>query len=169
MATHEDATKIVLTGTIFLFLLCSPVAAQNITGTITGAVEDPSGAGVPQAAVVALKTETGISYSTVTSAGGVYVVPLLPLGSYQVTVEAAGFRKFVRSGLSLSADERLRVDVHLQLGAVSEQMMVSASAPLVQTDQATLGASFQTSSFNDLPINRSVVGMLALVPGMQSN
>ena len=152
-----------------VLLAAIPALAQNITGTITGAVEDPTGAGVPQTPVVALNTERGISYKAVTSSEGVYVLPLLPLGDYQVTIEAPGFRKFVRGGLTLGADQRLRVDARLELGPVAEQVTVSAGAPLVTTDQATLGGSFSTSNFENLPIGRSVVGVMQLVPGTQAN
>ena len=118
---------------------------------------------------MALNIERGINYKTVTGAGGVYVLPLLPVGEYQVTIEAAGFRKFVRGGMALGGDERLRVDARLELGPMAEQVTVSGSAPLINTDQATLGASFSTAGFDELPIGRSVVGMMALVPGVQAN
>ena len=117
-------------------LLAAPLAnAQNITGTITGVVSDPSGAGVPEAPVIGLNTETGISYKTTTEGGGVYVLPLLPVGTYQVSIEAQGFRKLVLSGLTLGGDERLRADARLVLGAVAETVTVSGGPPLVTTDQ----------------------------------
>jgi hypothetical protein len=105
----------VLAGVAALCLSGQRAFAQNITGTITGVVEDPSGAGVPQTAVTVINTERSISYKTVTGSEGVYVLPLLPLGDYQVTIEAAGFRKFVRGALTLGADQRLRVDARLEL------------------------------------------------------
>ncbi len=136
----------VLAGLACLLLAALPAFGQSITGTLTGTVEDQSGAGVPHAPVVALNTERGITYQAVTSAEGVYVLPLLPVGDYQVTIEAPGFRKFVRSGVGLGADERLRVDARLEVGQISEQVTVTAGAPLVKTDQATLGASFSATS-----------------------
>src|SRR5512133_1159135 len=128
---------------------------QSITGTIAGTVEDQTGAAVPQALVVALNTETGITHKTATGDAGVYVLPLLPLGEYQVTIEAAGFKKFGRGGLKLEAEQRLRVDARVELGSVSEEVTVSAAPPLVTTDQATLGRSFSPAQFDNVAISRS--------------
>lgn len=71
------------------------LVAQNITGTISGVVEDPSGGRIDNAAITALNADTGISYRTSTSNGGLYVLPLLPVGRYRVAVETAGVKRFV--------------------------------------------------------------------------
>src|SRR5215468_482368 len=92
-----------------LFVLTSMLPAQSITGTITGVVQDPSGARVANATVVAANEETGVSYRTNTSEAGLYVIPQLPLGRYAVSVTSTGFKMYVRSDLALTADERLRV------------------------------------------------------------
>ena len=160
------STVRLIKASITLALLAPLTFGQNITGTITGAVEDPSDAAVPQAAVVALNTERGISYKTVTGASGVYTLPLLPVGEYQVTIEAQGFKKFVRGGLKLGGDDRLRIDARLELGAVADTVTVSAGAPLIKTDQATLGASFTSSGFDNLPVGRTVSSVMTLVPGV---
>src|SRR5204863_818272 len=150
----ETTMSLIRTVVICVLLSVTAALAQNITGTLTGAVEDQTGAGVQQTTVVALNTDTGISYKTVSGAAGVYVLPLLPLGNYQITVEAAGFKKFVRSGLVLGADERLRVDCRLELGPLADQITVSGAAPVVTTDQATLGASVAATNFTSSPIGR---------------
>ncbi|MBI3679591.1 MAG: TonB-dependent receptor [Acidobacteria bacterium] len=146
-----------------------PSAAQNITGTIAGNIDDATGAIVPNAQVVARNLDTGITYRTIGTDAGMYVLPLLPLGNYEVTIEVTGFKKFVRTGLALRADQRLRVDVRLELGSVAESVTVSGGAPLVKTDQSAIGGSFTPSQFEVLPIGRSVVSMMKLVPGIQSN
>lgn len=140
--------------------------SQNITGTITGVVVDQSGGNVAGAKVVAINTGTGIGYNATTTGAGVYVLPSLPPGRYEVTVENAGFKKSVRSNLSLGADQRLRADIALELGAVSEKVVVTAEAPLVQSEQANLGTSFEGANITKLPVGRSPFAVLTLVPGV---
>ena len=89
---------------------------QNISGTITGTVDDPAAARVMGAAVEAVNQDTGVRYHSSTNDAGIYVIPELPLGTYTVTVESRGFKTFVRSKLELGADSRLRVDAVLELG-----------------------------------------------------
>ena len=140
--------------------------AQNITGTITGTVEDQTGARVIGASVTALNVEAGVAYRAKSSEAGVYVLPLLAVGKYQVIAQADGFKKFVANELALGADQRLRVDVRLELGSVTEEVKVTASSPLIQTDQSALSSSFSTADFENLPIGRSVTVPLELVPGI---
>ncbi|MCC6367940.1 MAG: carboxypeptidase regulatory-like domain-containing protein [Bryobacterales bacterium] len=156
---------------ILLFVLCGGVmaTAQNITGTIVGTVQDQSGAPVLSAEITALNTDTGIPYKAATNETGAYVLPLLPPGSYQVIIEVSGFKKFLRDGLRLGADQRLRVDAKLEIGAVSEQVTVSGAASFIKTDQAALGDSFVPEDFIDLPISGNVTNLMQLVPGIAAN
>lgn len=148
--------------------LAGSASAQNIEGTITGLVQDPSGAVVPGAKVTALNQETGVAYPAAATSAGVYVIPQVPMGRYTVTVEARGFRTFEQSGLELVAGAPLRVDVHLELGNATQTVTVSGAAPLVQTENATLGSDFTQSQFDALPIGRDPGGVLALLPGAES-
>ena len=107
---------------------------QNIAGTITGVVEDPSGARVIGATITAVNQDTNVRYPSISTEAGTYVIPELPLGDYTVTVEAGGFKKSVRSNLPLGADSRLRVDIRLELGGATETVTVSSAAPLVESD-----------------------------------
>ncbi|MCC6394273.1 MAG: carboxypeptidase regulatory-like domain-containing protein, partial [Bryobacterales bacterium] len=154
-----------------ILILCCAVTgvAQNITGTIVGTVQDQTGAPVVNAGVTALNTDTGIPYKTASNDTGAYVLPLLPPGGYQVAIEVSGFKKFVRGGLSLGANQRLRVDAPLELGSVSEQVTVTGAAPLVKTDQAALGDSFTSQDFINLPISGNVSNLMQLVPGIGAN
>src|SRR5579859_7619639 len=117
-------------GTLLLsiLVLAGLSRAQNIAGTITGVVEDPSGARVIGATITAVNQATNVRYSSITTEAGIYVIPDLPLGDYTVTVEAGGFKRSVRSDLPLGADERLRVDVRLELGGATETVTVSGAA-----------------------------------------
>src|SRR5438105_505117 len=114
-------------------LLLAGLSQAQITGTLTGVVEDPTGARVAGAAVAALNQETNVRYSAVTTGAGVYVIPQVPLGDYTITVEAAGFKTSRRGDVSLGADARLRVDVQLELGGTKETVTVSGAAPLVES------------------------------------
>ena len=147
-------------------VFCVRMPAQDITGTITGEVSDPSGAKIPGFSVAALNVNTGVTYRTKGTKAGVYVLPLVPAGEYQLTVDAANFKTFVRSGLTLTAEQRLRADVALEIGSVSERVRVTAEAPMVQSEQATVGSTFASDEFTRLPLGRNALGALLVVPGM---
>lgn len=102
-----------------IFLICvlaSRALAQSTTGSIGGTVTDPSGAVIPNAAIMVTDLGTNIETRTTTDQSGSYVVTPLPIGLYSVAVEAKGFKKFVASGIQLNVQDRLRVDATLQLG-----------------------------------------------------
>src|SRR5262249_42988543 len=120
---------------VFLLLTAS-LLAQSDRGTVTGTVSDPANALVPGATVVARHTETGAQYETVTTPTGNYTLPALQIGVYEVTVSAAGFNKSVQQGVRVQVAQTLRVDVTLQVGATTESISVSASAPLLKTESA---------------------------------
>lgn len=154
----------------FLVIALITVAyAQGITGTITGLVSDPSGARVVGANVTALNVDTGIRYSTASNDTGAYVLPLIPVGRYELTIENSGFKKLTRSDLQLGADQRLRVDAFLELGAVAEGVTISGEAPLVKTDVSSLGSSFVPSQLENLPIGRDALNMMKSIPGVQAS
>ena len=117
-------------------LLASAAAllAQSDRGTITGTISDPAGAVVPNAAVEARNTDTGANYPVAASGTGNYTIPELPSGTYQVTVTAPGFKKFIRTGLIIQAAQTIRVDAALEVGSASESVTVEAEAPLLKTE-----------------------------------
>src|SRR4051794_20063190 len=111
-------------------LLYSPVQAlaQEASAGITGRVTDPTGAGVVGAAVVARDEQRGTEWPTKTNEEGIFAFPRIPVGTYEVRVEAPGFKTFVQPHLTLELNQRARVDAPLEVGAVSEQISVSADA-----------------------------------------
>src|SRR5580693_6991411 len=125
-----------------IVLLAVSAFGQSITGTITGVVEDPTGARVSGAAISALNQDTNVRYPASTTGAGLYTIPDLPLGKYTITAEATGFKKSVRTDLQVGAADRLRVDLRLELGGTSETVIVSSAAPLVESERATIGGSF---------------------------
>jgi hypothetical protein len=130
-------------------------------------VSDASGAVVPGAGVAALNTETGIRQTTQTNAQGFYVFPVLPVGHYDVTVQAKGFREYRQNGLMIDVNSALRVDVALEVGAVTQEVSVSATAAHVDTTSTQMGEVIGSQKMVGLPLNgRSFTDLLALQAGV---
>ncbi|HEX8891723.1 MAG TPA: carboxypeptidase-like regulatory domain-containing protein, partial [Terriglobales bacterium] len=101
--------------------------------TITGTVTDPSGSAVLGANVTAKSVERGISYTAVTNDAGIYRIPLLPVGNYDLRVEKTGFQTAMYPAFTLVLNQVARVDVELKLGAVSQTVEVTGAAPILKT------------------------------------
>ena len=114
---------------LVLFLLV-PIAFAQTTGTATlvGTVTDNTGAIVPGASVKIVNTETQFVYNGATNPEGAYYVPNLIPGTYSLTIEAPGFKRHVREGIILRTSEQPRIDVKLEVGAVTESIQVTGSA-----------------------------------------
>jgi len=156
-------------GFLSLVLLAYPagiLTAQG-TGTIYGNVTDPSGSALTEARVTARMVERGLTRSSTVNMSGAYVLPLLPIGTYAITVEANGFKQFTRRGVSLTGDENVRVDVQLEIGALAESVTVTAEAPLVDSRSSVIGTLIDSRRVTELPINgRNVVALAAILPGI---
>ena len=135
-------------------LLCAPAFAQLDAGVIVGRVTDQSGAVVPDAKITVVAIDTNFEYPTVTTANGDYRVPALHPGSYRLTVEAAGFKKMVREGLTLRMSENLQVDLKLEIGEVAESVEVTAAAPLLDTQTSSGGKVVEGDYFYKLPTSQ---------------
>jgi hypothetical protein len=136
-----------------LFCLVLPVTAQVDTGTILGTVRDPSGAVVPGAKITVLNEGTSFTQVTTTSGSGNYVVTPLRIGTYSVEVEQPGFKKQRRSGQELNIQQQLVVDFNLEPGEVSTTVDVTGEAPILQTENGSVGQVVGSQSVNDLPLN----------------
>jgi hypothetical protein len=151
------------------------VAAQQITGSIRGTVFDPSDAIVQSATVTARQIETGLIRAATSDRQGEYVLIELPIGHYQLRVQAKGFQKYLQQGISLGVNETATVGIHLKLGAEAQQVEVSADAGLVQSTVSSLGETVMEREILDLPLdgrNFSQLGLLQpgvvpLTPGLQ--
>ena len=152
-------------------------AAQSDRGTITGTVSDPTGAVIPGANVVATKTETGVQYQTLSTETGNYTLGQLPAGTYQLSVELPGFKKYTRQGITVLVAQTLRIDVSLEVGTATDQVTVSADAPLLRTESSEVSHNIAAKVMNDLPILgiggtqsgsagiRNPYAMVNLIPG----
>lgn len=148
--------------------LASSTFGQSPLGTITGTVTDPQGASVPGADVTARHVGTNLAYKGRTSDSGVFVIPSLPIGAYEVTLTAAGFKTFVRSGIVLEVAQRMRLDVALEVGALGESITVTGEIARVQTEDSSLGTVVEKQRIENLPLNgRHVFNLVKLVAGVQ--
>src|SRR5260370_3594412 len=144
--------------------------AQTTSATVAGTVTDRTGAVVIDAKVTATNTGTNLQRSVKTNAQGEYRIEFLPVGQYSVLVEAASFKRFVQTGVTLEIGQTVRVDPTLDVGATGETIEVLAVAPLVNTSNPELGRTVGNQEIVDLPIvNRNVYTLLDLTPGVQRN
>jgi hypothetical protein len=147
----------------------STMPAQEYRGTFSGSVTDQQGAAIPKAKIVVTETRTGTKTTANTEATGDYTLPFLAPGEYEMTAEAAGFKRAVRQGLKLSAGEHPVIDLQLEVGAVSDSVTVSAEAPLVVASNASVGQTVTTKEVEDLPVNgRAPIMLMALAMGVIS-
>ena len=145
-----------------------PATAVGPTGTIVGTVVDPSEAVIPKSRVTVRNQGTNAIREVLTDDDGDFSVPLLSPGVYEVTAESTGFRRSVYSDVILHVDQTVRVDFELQIGQPSEQVVVTESVPLVQTDTSTLGQVIERKQVSELPLNeRNFLTFALLVPGGQ--
>src|ERR1700742_3617264 len=121
-----------------LFVLASTIYAQGNSGTITGTVSDPEGAVVASAAIEAKRVETSAVFTAASSSTGNYTLSQLPTGTYELTVNVPGFKKFVRQNLVLPVAQTLRIDATLDVGSNTETVTVAAAAPLLKTESGEL-------------------------------
>jgi hypothetical protein len=127
--------------------------AQVTSATLSGTVSDDTGAVIPGAAVSTTNANTGATRATETDARGVYHLPLLPVGDYDLRVELQGFQAAVRPGIRLTVGLEATINITLRVGAVTESVEVTGEAPIVETTTSTLAALVDDEQIRDLPLN----------------
>ena len=135
-----------------ILLIVPGVFAQSDRGTITGTVADQTNAVIPGAGVVATNTETATKYETVSTETGNYTLAQLPAGVYQLSVELPGFKKYVRQGITVMVAQTLRLDVALAVGATTDEVTITADAPLLRTESSDVSHTVAAQRLDDLPI-----------------
>lgn len=144
----------------------SMAAAQTTTGSITGTVFDSTGASIAGAKVVATNVGTGVTYNASTNGAGVYNLPFLPLGSYNVVAENSGFKKASVGPFSLEANQIGRVDFKLEVGDLTQTVEITGAAPVLQTESTATGDAINSSKLTSLPLNgRNFANLTLLIPG----
>lgn len=155
-----------------LFLLIGVIAltglrAQETRGTIQGRIVDPSGSGIPGATIQIANEGTNVSTKTQSDSQGDFAAPFLPPGFYRLTITATGFKNYTRSGAELRIDERLQLDVKLEIGDASQQVTVTAAVPVLDTASANLGQVVDSRSAAELPTpDGSPFSLVYLSPGI---
>ena len=158
MRSHEVVSFLFSLGTKILFgtaiclWLFLPAAFAQTQSQLTGTVTDNSGAVVVGAAVSARNTETGVQYKAASNQTGVYVLPFLPPGRYELSCELAGFKKFMRSGLVLETGSIVTVDVRLEIGQVTETVVVKATSPLIESESSSVGQLIERANVANMPV-----------------
>lgn len=141
---------------LFLILLSVQFAsAQNVTGSITGVVTDPSGAVVAGAKIAAQNVATKVESATTTNADGVYTIRFLPIGSYTVRVDSPGFKTQQVAAFPLEINQTAKIDVHLAVsqGATSTVEVSAEAQPILDSTDATLGNTLTTREIENIPLN----------------
>jgi outer membrane receptor protein involved in Fe transport len=150
-----------------LVLLASAIPLVAQTASVEGTVRDKTGSLIPAATVTALNAASGEKRIVTTNLEGAYTIPQLPPGVYNVTVTSAGFKTNIEKGVELDIDDTVELEFKLELGAVNESIEVTASAPVLNTENATKGEVMVADKVIEMPLNgRDFNDLTILVPGV---
>jgi Carboxypeptidase regulatory-like domain/TonB dependent receptor len=169
--------RTLLLSSIVILLVCSVSFAQSDRGTITGTIADQTSAVIPGASVVVVNGETGTKYETISTETGNYTLTQVPPGVYSLSVELPGFKRYVRQGITVLVAQTLRIDISLEVGAATDEVTVSADAPLLRTESSDVSHNVNSARLDELPILgiggvlsgsagiRNPYAMVQLIPG----
>ena len=147
------------------FALCRNVGAQS-TAQLNGTVSDPSGAAISSARVIVKNMGTGVEWNTQTNSAGLYVLPSLPPGTYQITVSAEGFQKLLLADLKLDVATAVTKDIQMRVGSMTQEVQVTTEAPLIETSSPGVGQVINAKTVQEIPLNgRHFVDLNLLTPG----
>ncbi|MGH9672827.1 MAG: carboxypeptidase-like regulatory domain-containing protein, partial [Bryobacteraceae bacterium] len=150
-----------------LLFLQVPMQGQEARSTLLGRVTDQTGGVIAGAVVKAVNTDTGVQFTASTNASGDFLLPFLIPGSYSLTVEAPGFKQWVRSQLQTRVNDRITIDVAMEIGQASESVRVTAEAPLLDTSTGSMGQVIGSRMVLELPLIAGNVTVMAdLSPGV---
>src|SRR5215475_8525278 len=156
---------------LLLLLWLSTALGQSDRGTITGTIQDPNGALLPNVTVLAINAGSKTEYKTQSTETGNYTLASIPAGVYNLRVEAAGFRSYLQSGITVQVAQTARVDVTMQIGGASDTVTVTADASLLRTESVEQSTVLNGDKVNQLPLNfanngvRNPLSFLTLAPG----
>jgi hypothetical protein len=150
-----------------IFVVLSVAAfSQTITGSITGTVADSSGAVIPNAKVTATNLATNLSFNASSNSAGVYNLLFLPIGEYNLTVEVPGFKRVAQGPFNLEVNQVARIDPRMEVGEVTQSIIVGAVAPILQTETTHTGGVISGENASSLPLpGRSFTALTLLMPG----
>ena len=151
----------------FVWALALPTFAQSFTGSITGTVHDSSGAVVPQARVVIVNTAVNTHTEVRSDSSGNYSAISLQPGGYSLEVTVSGFKKYVRTGITLDVQQQAHIDVVLQVGDSAQSIEIAADTSSIETVSSAIGKVVDNKAIVNLPLNsRNVYNLIFLTPGV---
>src|SRR3954470_15270803 len=147
-------------------VLCSVSPAQTITASITGTATDPTGAAIPNAKIVATNTGAGVPYSALSNTAGVYNLPFLPVGNYNIVAENQGFKRSSVGPFGLEVNQIARIDFKMEIGELTQTVEVTGAAPILQTESTATGDAINSAKLTSVPLNgRNFSTLTLLIPG----
>lgn len=153
---------------LLAFLLAASATAQSFTASIRGSVLDSTGSMVAGVLITATNVATNVKWTTSSNQSGGYLLTPLPPGQYTLAAELAGFKRFVQEGIVLQVQQSPTIDIHLEVGQVSESVEVVGDAPLLEQSTSTVGQVIDNRKIVDLPLNgRNPFSLASLAPGIQ--
>jgi hypothetical protein len=165
----------------WLRCVCAPLGAllfvhlalgQVATGSLAGTITDPNGASVPGADITAVSTITGSRLTTQTSAAGLYVFPAIPVSTYTLTVEKAGFKRISQQNIEIRVAQRLDLNLTLEIGDVQQTVEVTSEAPLLETSTSEKGQTFSPKFMDSLPLFTGAIrnprSFISYMPGVNA-
>lgn len=162
-------SRMPMRGGLLALLVLAPIAFAQTTGELTGSVTDPSGAGIVGAKISLIREETGVALATTSLDIGVYRFTNLQPGAYTLRVTAPGFAETRVSGIAIEVNRITRVNVTLRVGGVQQEVTVSASAQLLDTESGAKGQIITAAQLQNVPLQtRNALALMTLTPGVTS-
>src|ERR1700681_3426076 len=170
MATYRNGVCLNIVLISALIFLAIPAVAQLPAGTILGVAKDTSGGVLPSVTVTITNVDTQSKRVVTTGDDGFYRVPELAVGHYEVKGEHAGFKTETRRGITLEVTQQAVINLDFQVGSAEQQVVVTGEAPLVNTQDATLGGTVTETKMTELPLNgRNYIDLALYQPGVNQD
>jgi len=152
-------------------VVVKPLKGQVLYGSLLGTVTDQSGAVLPGAHITVVNSKTGLKREADSDSSGLYSIPNLPEGTYDLTAGAKGFKEYKQTGVEVGVGGQVRVDIKMEVGLVSQEVTVSSSAAVLQTTKAEVSTSLSTVAIENLPtgLYRNFQSLVLLTPGAVDN
>ena len=152
---------------LFGVFAAARLGAQIQQGSLAGTIKDPSGAAVPGVHLTLTNTATGVSQTAMSTSAGTYVFAAVDAGTYTLEADAKGFEKYVAQNIQMHVQQASDIDIGLTVGGETQQVTITAAAPLLQTQDASVGETIQGKEINDLPlVNRNWASLAQLNAGV---
>lgn len=153
-----------------IFLLATIAWGQTTSQQISGTIRDASDSAIPAAQISIVQAGTGLTRQAIAADNGYFVIANIPIGQYDVTVEATGFQRYVQTRLNVGVNDRVQIDVVMVVGSLSESITVAADAAMVESSSAEIGRLVSGEQATQLQLNgRNYTQLLSLLPGVSTN